>query len=170
GTLIEDIEGIEVISGPGGTLWGSNAVNGVINIITRHSRDTTGALVSLGAGTEELGAGVRYGAKLGENATLRVYGKGFNRDNTVRGNGTNVEDAWKKGQAGFRTDWGRGSDAFTLQGDGYTGAIDQVGDDSSISGANLLERGNRTLGTAPALQVQAYLDSARRFHPGTCGV
>src|SRR2546422_1848514 len=62
-TMIEDIERIEVISGPGGTLWGSNAVNGVINIITRHSQDTTGALVSLGEGTEERGAGVRYGAK-----------------------------------------------------------------------------------------------------------
>ena len=168
-TLIEDIERIEVISGPGGTLWGSNAVNGVINIITRHSRDTTGALVSLGAGTEELGAGVRYGAKLGENATLRVYGKGFNRDNTVRGNGTNVEDAWKKGQVGFRTDWGRGSDALTFQGDGYTGTIDQVSDDSSISGANLLARWNRTLQDGSALQVQAYFDRTRRIVPGTFG-
>ena len=168
-TLIEDIERIEVISGPGGTLWGSNAVNGVINIITRHSRDTTGALVSLGAGTEELGAGVRYGAKLGENATLRVYGKGFNRDNTVRGNGTNVEDSWKKGQLGFRTDWARGSDAFTLQGDGYTGTIDQVGDDSSISGANLLARWNRTLQGGSALQVLGYFDRTRRVSPGTFG-
>src|SRR6266511_5838620 len=70
-TLIEDIERIEVISGPGGTLWGSNAVNGVINIITRRSQDTKGALVSIGEGTEERGAGVRYGAKLGEDATLR---------------------------------------------------------------------------------------------------
>src|SRR5207245_1575913 len=125
-TMIEDIERIEVISGPGGTLWGSNAVNGVINIITRHSRDTTGALVSLGAGTEELGAGGRYGAKLVENATLRVYGKGFNRDNTVRGNGTNVEDEWKQGQVGFRTGWGRGSDAVPFRGEGDAGTIDQV--------------------------------------------
>jgi iron complex outermembrane receptor protein len=168
-TLIEDIERIEVISGPGGTLWGSNAVNGVINIITRRSQDTKGALVSLGAGTEELGAGVRYGAKLGENATLRVYGKGFNRDNTVRGNGTNVEDSWKKGQVGFRTDWGRGSDALTLQGDGYTGTIDQMGDDNSISGANLLARWNRTLEGGSALQVQGYFDRTRRVVPGTFG-
>ena len=168
-TLIEDIERIEVISGPGGTLWGSNAVNGVINIITRRSQDTTGALVSLGAGTEELGAGVRYGAKLGENATLRVYGKGFNRDNTVRGNGTNVEDSWKKGQVGFRTDWARGNDALTLQGDGYTGTIDQVGDDKSISGANLLARWNRTLQDGSAVQVQGYFDRTRRVQPGTFG-
>src|SRR5207244_4549496 len=131
-TLLEDIERIEVISGPGGTLWGSNAVNGVINIITRHSQDTTGALVSLGEGTEERGAVVRDGAKLGEDATLRVYGKGFDRDNTVQGNGTGVQDAWKKGQVGFRTDWGRGSDALTPQGDGYTGTIAQVGDHVSL--------------------------------------
>ena len=168
-TMIEDIERIEVISGPGGTLWGSNAVNGVINIITRHSQDTTGALVSLGEGTEERGAGVRYGAKLGEDATFRVYGKGFNRDNTVQGNGTGVQDAWKKGQVGFRTDWGRGSDALTLQGDGYTGTIAQMGDNKSISGANLLARWNRTLQDGSALQVLGYFDRTRRVYPGTFG-
>ena len=168
-TLIEDIERIEVISGPGGTLWGSNAVNGVINIITRRSQDTRGGLVSLGAGTAERGAGVRYGAKVGENATFRIYGKGFDRDNTTRGNGTDVEDAWKKGQLGFRTDWSRGSDALTLQGDGYTGTIDQVGDDKSISGANLLGRWNRTFQDGSALQVQGYFDRTRRVYPGTFG-
>jgi len=168
-TLIEDIERIEVVSGPGGTLWGSNAVNGVINIITRHSRDTKGALVSLGDGTEERGAGVRYGAKLGEDATLRVYGKGFHRDNTVKGNGMDVQDAWKKGQVGFRTDWSRGSDALTLQGDGYTGTIAQTGDNKSISGANLLGRWNRTLQGGSALQVQGYFDRTRRVYPGTFG-
>jgi iron complex outermembrane receptor protein len=168
-TLIEDIERIEVISGPGGTLWGSNAVNGVINIITRHSQDTTGALVSLGEGTEERGAGVRYGAKLGENATLRVYGKGFDRDNTVKGDGTGVQDAWKKAQVGFRTDWSRRSDALTLQGDGYTGTIAQVGDNKSISGANLIGRWNRTLQDGSALQVLAYFDRTRRVFPGTFG-
>src|SRR5438309_7554228 len=168
-TMIEDIERIEIISGPGGTLWGSNAVNGVINIITRQSQDTKGALVSLGEGTEERGAGVRYGAKLGEDATFRIYGKGFYRDNTVRGDGTNVQDSWKKGQVGFRTDWGRGSDAFTLQGDGYTGTIAQVGDNVSISGANLLARWNRTLQDGSALQVQAYFDRTRRVQSGTFG-
>src|SRR5213594_3345929 len=168
-TMIEDIERIEIISGPGGTLWGSNAVNGVINIITRQSQDTKGALVSLGEGTEERGAGVRYGAKLGEDATFRIYGKGFYRDNTVRGDGTNVQDSWKKGQVGFRTDWGRGSDAFTFQGDGYTGTIAQVGDNASISGANLLGRWNRTLQDGSALKVQAYFDRTRRIVPGTFG-
>src|SRR6185503_18357941 len=165
-TLLEDIERIEVISGPGGTLWGSNAVNGVINIITRRSQDTKGGLVSLGGGTKDRVAGVRYGANLGENATFRVYGKGFDRENTTLGNGMNVEDAWKKGQVGFRTDWMQGSDALTLQGDGYTGTIAQVGDDKSISGANMLGRWNRTFQDGSALQVQAYFDRTRRVYPG----
>jgi iron complex outermembrane recepter protein len=165
-TLLEDIERIEVISGPGGTLWGSNAVNGVINIITRRSQDTKGGLVSLGGGTKDRVAGVRYGANLGENATFRVYGKGFDRENTTLGNGMNVEDSWKKGQVGFRTDWMQGSDALTLQGDGYTGTIAQVGDDKSISGANMLGRWNRTFQDGSALQVQAYFDRTRRVYPG----
>src|SRR6267378_4239899 len=168
-TLLEDIERIEVISGPGGTLWGSNAVNGVINIITRRSQDTKGGLVSLGAGTKERGAGVRYGAKLGEDATFRVYGKGVNRDPLTVGNGTGVQDWWSKAQMGFRADWGRGSDALTLQGDGYTGTIAQVGDDKSISGANLLGRWNRTLQDGSTLQVQGYFDRTRRIFPGIFG-
>ncbi len=166
-TLIEDIERIEVISGPGGTLWGSNAVNGVINIITRGSQDTKGGLVSLGAGTKERGAGVRYGAKLGEDTTFRVYGKGFNRDPLTVGNGTGIQDWWNKGQVGFRADWSRGSDALTLQGDGYTGTIAQVGDDKSISGANLLGRWNKTLQNGSALQIQGYFDRTRRVYPGS---
>lgn len=166
-TLIEDIERIEVISGPGGTLWGSNAVNGVINIITRQSKDTTGGLVTFGGGTDELGGGARYGAKLGENATYRIYGKGFGRDNTVNGRGISAQDSWKKGQAGFRTDWGKGNDALTLQGDGYTGSIDQAGDDKSLSGVNLLARWNRTLQDGSALQVQGYYDKIHRAYPRT---
>lgn len=166
-TLLEDIERIEVISGPGGTLWGSNAVNGVINILTRRSQDTTGSLVSLGAGTKERGAGARYGAKLSENTTFRVYGKGFDRDPLTSREGTGVQDWWNKGQVGFRADWSRGNDGVTLQGDGYTGTIAQVGDDKTISGANLLARWNRTFQDGSTLQVQGYFDRTRRVFPGT---
>src|SRR5207244_5147943 len=104
-TLIEDIERIEVISGPGGALWGSNAVNGVINIITRNSRDTLGGLVSIGGGPHETGSALRYGARLGEDVSYRVYGKGFGRDNTENRTGASVRDSWGKGQLGFRFDW-----------------------------------------------------------------
>src|SRR5882724_3374448 len=168
--LTEDIERIEVISGAGGTLWGANAVNGVINIISKKSSDTQGGLVSLGTGNAENGAGARYGGKLGEDATYRVYGKKFNRDNTTTANGTDVADAWHKGQLGFRTDWAASGDALTLQGDAYNGSIDQaVFDDKEISGGNLLARWNRTLQDGASLQVQTYYDRTRRIFPGTFG-
>lgn len=168
--LLEDIDRIEVISGPGGALWGSNAVNGVINIITRDSRDTIGGLVDIGGGSDERSAGVRYGARLGEDATYRLYGKGFSRDNTVDESGTSKEESWSKGQGGFRADWGKTHDIFTFQGDVYDGSIDQkVFDDKTISGGNLLGRWNRTMGNGSSFQVQTYYDRTRRIYPGTFG-
>lgn len=169
-TMIEDIERIEVISGPGGVLWGANAVNGVINIVTRHTRDTTGALASAGAGNHERGAGARYGGKLGDDGSYRIYAKGFERDRTLNASGASAQDAWKKGQLGIRLDWGRGGDTLMLQSDAYDGSIDQKNpNDKSISGAHLLGRWNRTLADGSALQVQAYYDQTRRSYPGTFG-
>src|SRR5437660_2298851 len=93
--LLEDIERIEVISGPGATLWGSNAVNGVINIITRNSRDSQGLLVSGGGGTEQHGFGtVRYGGALGSTVRARIYGRGFGRDATALPSGQDAADDW----------------------------------------------------------------------------
>ena len=144
-TMIEDIERIEVISGAGGTLWGANAVNGVINIITRSSKDTTGGLVSAGVGNKEAGAAVRYGGNINENATFRVYAKGFDTDNTVKPNGSSLKDSWDKQQGGFRVDWSDQGSAVTFQGDIYDGSLDQaVNSDKSISGGNLLGRLNKT--------------------------
>lgn len=169
-TFIEDIERIEVISGPGGTLWGANAVNGVINIITRHSRDTAGALVSIGAGNDERGAGVRYGGKLGEDTSFRIYAKGFGRDATVRASGASARDDFKNRQVGFRIDGGRQGNTFTLQGDSYDGSIGQAANnDKTISGSNLLARWNKALDDGSSLQVQGYFDRNRRNHPGTFG-
>jgi iron complex outermembrane receptor protein len=169
-TLIEDIERVEVISGPGAVQWGSNAVNGVINIITRHTRDTTGGLVSAGAGSDERGGAVRYGGKLGESGSYRIYAKNFNRDDTVRANGASAQDAWRKSQLGFRVDWAQAGDGLTLQGDVYDGSIDQpINNDKTISGHNLLARWNRTLADGSAIQLQTYYDKTRRIYPGTFG-
>jgi iron complex outermembrane recepter protein len=167
-TLIEDIERIEVISGPGGTLWGANAVNGVINVITRNAQDTAGGLVSLAASGHERDAGARWGGQLGENASFRVYAKGFERDNTKRASGASARDDFKKGQVGFRIDGGQPHNTFTLQGDSYDGSIDQVAPGrKQVSGTNLLARWNRTLADGSTVQLQAYLDHSRREYPGT---
>jgi iron complex outermembrane receptor protein len=167
-TFIEDIERIEVISGPGGTLWGANAVNGVINVITRNARDTAGALVSVAGGPQERNAGARWGGKLGENASFRVYAKGFERDNTERASGASVRDDFRNRQIGFRIDGGRLGNAFTLQGDSYDGSIDQaVSTRKQVSGTNLLARWNKALDDGSTMQVQAYFDHSQRDYPGT---
>jgi len=162
-TLLDDIERIEVISGPGATLWGANAVNGVINVITRRAQDTRGTLAEAGAGNRESGISVRHGVDLQGGGALRVYGKFSDRDNTARADGTAVRDEWHNGQAGFRGDWGSATHGFTLQGDVYHGAIQQpVGDDASISGGNLLGRITRD-----RLRAQVYFDNTERDIPGS---
>lgn len=165
--MLQDVERIEVISGPGGTLWGSNAVNGVINIITRSAHDTQGTLLNAGAGTEERGGAARYGGKVNDNTSFRVYAKGFERDETERADGIDKHDRWHKQQAGFRLDSGSAGDKFTLQGDLYDGESDQrVGDDKTFSGVNLLGRWNHSLGGDDSLQVQTYFDRTHREYPG----
>ena len=122
-TMLEDIARIEVIRGPGAALWGANAVNGVINIITKHSADTQGGLLSTGFGSEEKAFGsYRYGGTLGEDAYYRVYYKGFERDGMANTDGTDAADDWKINRAGFRTDWiaDNGIKA-SIQGDIYSG-------------------------------------------------
>lgn len=129
-TFMADLERIEVIRGPGASLWGANAVNGVINITTKSAQDTQGLLLTGGGGTEERGfAGVRYGAEAGDDLYFRVYGKYFDRANSVFPNGEDAHDAWQKGQGGFRLDWDKtetSGNLLTLQGDVYGSMGDQV--------------------------------------------
>lgn len=119
-TVLEDVERIEVIRGPGASLWGANAVNGVINIITRHSKDTQGGLVSAATGSVERAIGVaRYGGKLGDDGTYRVYAKGFARDRSPDAAGQSGRDDFNAGTAGFRLDHSSSGGDLVVQGNVY---------------------------------------------------
>ena len=166
--MLEDIERIEVISGPGATLWGANAVNGVINVITRSAQDTQGGLISAGVGNQSQVGAARYGGTTSAGGHYRVYGKYFNNENTERANGTPVADDWHKGQVGFRADWGGTGQGFTLLGNAYRGELEQAAPGKQrISGVNLLARWERQLGEDSSLHVQAYYDRTQRVVPGT---
>jgi len=117
-TLLEDIERIEVIRGPGGTIWGANAVNAVINIITKRAQETHGTLVSTGGGNIDQGfVNIRYGAGNGKGFNYRIYGKSFTRGPEFHPDHQQFDD-WRMGQTGFRTDWDvHNRDRLTLQGD-----------------------------------------------------
>jgi iron complex outermembrane recepter protein len=163
--MLEDIERIEVISGPGGTLWGANAVNGVINIITRQAQVTQGTLVAAGGGNLEAGGSVRHGGKFGADGHYRIYGKYFDRDNTQRANGTDVPDAWHNGQVGFRADWGGSNRNFTFQGDAYSGKLETLPSKTRIDGVNLLGRWNQRLAGGSDFRLQTYFDHIERDIP-----
>jgi iron complex outermembrane receptor protein len=179
-TLLEDVERIEIIRGPGGTLWGANAVNGVINIITKPARATSGRLVTAGAGTEENGFGAaRYGGKLGHDLSYRIYGKYFNRENFARASGRLEPGGWDVVRGGFRTDWDLSDhDSLTMQGDLYNGESRRgarrhlvslippftltFNDRTELSGGNLLARWNRSFSLRSNMAVQFYFDNAER--------
>lgn len=157
--LPENIERIEVISGPGATLWGANAVNGVINIITRSTDVTAGASAVVGAGNLEQRASAQYIGRLNDQVSYRAYVDSFHYDHDVTATGANAQDDWRKTQGGFRTDWAASGDRVTLQGDFYQGTEDEPTPPAKeVSGGNLLARWNRTLADGSALQVQTYLD------------
>src|SRR5580700_9973461 len=179
-TPLEDIERIEVIRGPGGTIWGANAVDGVINIITKSAKDTHGALASLGGGNVDQGtSGFRYGDSTGRGFNYRVYGMGFDRGAEFHPAGTNF-DEWRMGQGGFRADWDGGArDIFTFQGDIYSeGAgeattyalyspstqINAFGT-ADLTGGNLLGRWKRVVNQGSDFQLQAYFDRTNHFEP-----
>jgi iron complex outermembrane receptor protein len=181
-TALEDIERIEVIRGPGAALWGANAVNGVINIITKSAKDTQGGLLTVGAGTEERGFGtVRYGHKVGSVA-FRAYAKYFDRDDQVlRGPGSrDAGDGWDVFRAGLRADADLSErDQLTVVTNGYTGTIGEPlavpsllppfsrprQATTSVTGFDLLGRWQRRFSDTSSFQLQAFYDLTRRDDP-----
>lgn len=166
--MLADVERIEVMSGSGGTVWGSNAVNGFINIITRAARDTQGTLLTLGGGNADSLAGMRFGGKLGDNGYYRVYGQRSLRDATHNAAGGSLGDAAQFTQGGFRADWAGPGQSVTLQGDVYGSSVHQgaAQPPRELSGGNLLARLTRELGNGASLRLQAYYDRTERDQPG----
>ncbi len=165
---MQDIDRIEVIRGPAGTLWGANAVNGVVNIITKDAKETQGLLVSGGGGTEELEfQNVRYGWKLGDNAYARVYSKHEERDESRFANRNRGKDDWGTSQGGFRVDWEPyQDDHFTFQGDAYRSDRNNLNmDDSTMNGGNFLSRWTHLFDKDNDIRFQIYYDRTERDIP-----
>ena len=176
-TLLEDVERIEVIRGPGASLWGANAVNGIINIITRDAYETSGGRAVLSAGDEERGnVGARFGHSV-DSGAFRIYGKHFRRDAAIDRERLASSDSWSVSRGGFRADLATGErDSMTFQGDIYSGRTGQMlttlspelpttvllSDQSTLAGGNLLGRWGRQFQQGSSVDLQIYYDLTHR--------
>jgi len=177
--MLEDVERIEVISGPGGTLWGVNAVNGVINITTRHARDTQGDLLVLRADVDGALAAFRHGGAM-DSGHWRAYGKAFGLGHSELASGRAIDDDWTQGQVGWRGDWERGAERFSVNANAWRGREGQPApgviaapgagtglDDIQLHGANVTGRWEHVLDGGGSVTAQAYYDYRYRKVPPT---
>jgi iron complex outermembrane receptor protein len=168
-TLLQDLDRIEVVSGPGGTLWGANAVNGVINIITKSAKETQGLYLSGAAGSflQDLGE-VRYGGRVDSNLFFRVYGQRLDQRNTEFANGVSAKDAWNMTQGGFRMDYyPSAANTLTIQGDLYSGVEnkDSLLKHTATNGQNVMARFTHLFSGRSDLKIQVYFDRTWRRTP-----
>jgi iron complex outermembrane receptor protein len=160
----DDIERIEVISGPGATLWGANAVNGVINIITRKAGSTSGAFVDVDAGSVQQVAVFRLSGQAGSQLSYRAYARGIHQGSAMLPSGASAEDSWHRLGGGFRIDWTpSASDGVTFQGDIFGGRENELNSaHEDIDGRDLVLRWQRDTGNGQQFQAQAFYDRMGR--------
>lgn len=161
---LEDVERIEVISGPGGTLWGANAVNGVINVLTRPAQDTQGIAARVSQGPIDRVGMVRYGGRISDNLAYRAYLRGFEQEHSLSAAGTGNNDSFSGAVGGFRLDWRGGENQITLQGDLYENDYGPTGAEGR--GGNVVARWSHLLDSGGNVIVQAYYDTSEREGTG----
>lgn len=167
--LLADVDRIEVISGPAGVAWGTNAVNGVINVIMKKADALSGDLAQLAGGRSGSGAAWRHAGRLGAGGELAyaIYGKADSGKRTRRASGAGNLDEWGHGQVGFRTNWGQDDDHYSVQGDYYRSSGEQPAlVRAYLSGANLMAQWERSLADGASLRMQGYADRTDRDLPG----
>jgi iron complex outermembrane receptor protein len=160
---VATIDRIEVVSGPAGTTWGANAVNGVINVVTRRSAETQGGVLDLGGGNRERRGALAYGGRLSPDLTWRAYAEGVDYAHSTTPAGHTAADGWSNIQGGFRMDWAPAEDVITLQGDAYRAFEGVLGTDNILAtGHNGGVRWAHPLANGDSIQIQLYYDSLDR--------
>jgi iron complex outermembrane recepter protein len=168
--MLDNVERIEVISGPGGTLWGANAVNGVINVVTKGAEDNQGGLIGGAVGTQMRDAvGARYAGKAGEDLYFRVWGRRLDRNSVDSASGADAGNGWDFNQAGYRADWlPREGERVSFIGNFYGGKFEQSQPGSTkASGHYEILRWTKDISPVSGFQAQVYFDQALRDIPGT---
>lgn len=169
--FLPDLDRIEVVSGPGGTLWGSNAVNGVINIVTKPAHETQGGLVDLVLGTDTRRVGARYGGLIGDRAAFRLNIQGVDQERPDRVGGIDTRDDWDGIQGNFRVDLAGEADSITLQGDAYdlSTGFRVPGQEPlgwGLEGESLAVHWSRTMPGNGVVDLRGFVDISRRNYLG----